>query len=115
MSDAGGGNLDEMSEGEWNALCSEEDVLLQQGMATLNEASQRQHEHQEAMDADVLDIHDEVESVASSFEVCRHPRDPTYAVGEDNFQETGYMPESEMTKSCIGIKHPRSQSVLFAL
>jgi hypothetical protein len=53
-----------------------------------------------------------MESVAGSFEVCRHPRDPTFAVGEDDLQETGYMLESEMTKSCIGIKHSRSQSVL---
>ena len=51
-------------------------------------------------------------SVADSVEKCRHPRDPTYAVGEDDFKETGYMPENEMIKSSVSIKHSRSDSVL---
>ena len=107
--DAGEGNLDGLSEGEWNALFDEEHSL-----STLHDTTQKLDEHKEVIDANMLDVdvHDDIDSVASSFDVRRHPRDPTYATGEDGFEETGYMPESEMTKSCIGIKHPRSESVL---
>ena len=63
-------------------------------------------------ETDGIDIDDGSESSGESLEFRRHSRDPTYAVGEDDFKETGYMIEGASAKSYVGIKHSRNASVL---
>ena len=62
--DAGCGNLDDLSETEWNALCSENTDSL-----NLHDTMQSFEEHQQAVDADMLDVDydDDMDSVASFF------------------------------------------------
>lgn len=107
--DEGGGNLDGYSDDEWKALIG--DV----SMCSVGEFAHRSfYENNDGKDMHCGQKSDseDIESVASSFKVSRHPRDPTYADGEDTFEDTEVIPTGEMTKSRVGIKHSRSQSVL---
>ena len=108
------GNLHDMTEDEWNALCGTCDVADM-------EASVETHADIVAGDATV-ELHQNSHSRNVEVERCapeaeqfysRHPRDPTLAFGRDNYEDTGYLEPSEQTKSLVGIKHARSKSVLW--
>lgn len=112
VSDDGGGNLEESSDGEWNALCGNNDAVSVGEGDKFSEAIPGPQVGDDLGDGDVCDGEVDVESAASSPRAFRRPRDPTYGVCEEEYSETGYPCESEVVKSRSGINHPESQSVL---
>ena len=111
-SDAGCGNLAELSDGEWNAVCGDEDGVCRQDVDTKAEARSEPHADDGCVESDEVVTDDAEESDSTFMKVTRHSRDPTYPAGEDDFAETGYLEEGPTTKSLFSIKHPRSVSKL---
>ena len=111
-SDAGCGNLAELSDGEWNAVCGDEDGVCRQDADTKAEARPEVHADDCLVVEDQMVTDDSEECDSTSMKVTRHSRDPTFPAGEDDFAEAGYLGEGPTTKSLFSIKHPRNVSKL---
>ena len=111
--DEGGGNL-EMSDDEWGALiCEDVDggrKSCKGMMSNVLSGEDSEANIFNYLDA-MCDSHCEMDEVVK--EVPRHPRDPTYAHGEDSFCDTGFLDESDVAKHSFGVRGPQSVSVLF--
>ena len=108
------GNIEDSSEDEVNEVAKVNSVGERDDSVT-PALQQAIEDAEDEANTNVSYMSDGIEDIPNCVEIDRHPRDPTLATGEEDFQETGYMAESKLSKSCIGIKHSRSKSVLLHL
>ena len=109
-SDEGVGNLREVCDSDVKELRGESDHAHGEDENNLDSATQFAEEALDMENGGAAGDGDDVESLAHT--PARHPRDPMFGLLADEFSDTGYMCESEVLKSHVGVKHPRSESIM---